>query len=100
MKLNFEKAKHTKNKNNYDILHKKPHSQPNLDNSSEKKNKHGWKIESLKISRRQRNFITYLRRSHRKMDSYMNDVFLTYEHFYFVLETSIAFKISFIYLYI
>ena len=30
----------------------------------------------------------------------MNDVFLTYEHFYFVLETSIAFKISFIYLYI
>ena len=30
----------------------------------------------------------------------MNDVFLTYEHFYFVLETSIAFKISFIYIYI
>ena len=34
------------------------------------------------------------------MDSYMNNVFLTYEHFYFVLETSIAFKISFIYIYI
>ena len=26
----------------------------------------------------------------------MNDFFLTYENFYFVLETSIAFKISFI----
>ena len=34
------------------------------------------------------------------MDSYMNDVFLTYELFYFVLETSIAFKISLIYIYI
>ena len=30
----------------------------------------------------------------------MNDVFLTYEHFYFVLETSIAFKISFIYIFL
>ena len=40
------------------------------------------------------------------MDSYMNDeqlyerCFSSYEHFYFLIETSIAFKILFIYIYI
>ena len=33
--------------------------------------------------------LTYLRRSHNLMDSYYEQWFLTYEHFYFIIKTSI-----------